>query len=556
MTPPNPKTPLTKSTLAIGFAALAASLASLQAQSVWDGGGTTNNWSDGPNWTADTAPVSDSTTQIQLSGSTRLSPVVDSPYTLQSLTFNSGAGAFTLSGSAITISAASGQPNRIINNSANTQTIGNAINLSGAGLTAAQGDMILNGNLTIGGNGIRMGAGAGKTLTINGPISGSISGDNFAINASGTVALNNGASSYTSQTSIWNGTVVAGGNAPAVSGTTGVFGNSSSEINLGVGAVTLNPALLIGGAYNIGRNIRVNSTATASTYTIGGSTADTSVLSGTITNGQNSQAAQAMRVTAAASGRVNITGNIVRATGATGSADHLTKIGGGIVALEGSNNTYSGTTTVSAGTLLVNGTLTSGGGTVSVNTNATLGGDGIIGRGVSISSGGTLSPGDMSGLISLTGILSVDGNVTLNDGAIFAGSLNGATVGTQYDQLNIGGSGVFSLTGTNSLTLNLGFTPGFGQQFTLVDIEGGAAVTGVFEQLNGVTTDLSQGAFFTLGGTQFQISYTAEGTTFSGAGNNVMLQVVPEPGSALIFGYGICFLLFRIGRRRLSVRSS
>lgn len=552
MTPPTPKASITKFALANGLAALLAGISSLHAQSVWDGGGTTNNWSDGPNWVGDSAPISSSSTDVQLAGSTRLGPVVDSAFTLNSLTFNAGAGAFTLSGSSISISAASGQPNRVTNNSANTQIINNALNLSGVGIAANAGNMEINGGVTIGGNGFRLGAGAGKTLTINGVISGAVTADTFAINASGTVVLGNGANTYTGQTQIWNGTVVAMGNAPAAFsiGGSGVFGNSGGTIQLGIGSGNLTPTVLTGGAYTIARNFRISNTGAASVFTLGGNSADTSVFSGTIINGLDSSAARALTLTAATGGRVNFTGNIVRATGATGSADNVTKTGSGIVALAGNNNTYSGVTTVSAGTMLVNGSLASGGGAVTVGTSGTLGGSGTISRVVNVNGGAVLSPGDMSGSTSLTGVLTVNSDVTLADGSAFRASLSGTSAGSQHDQLVVSNSGVFSLAGDNNLVLDLGYTPLVGDQFTLVDVAGTNVLNtlGVFEQLNGVTTDLSQGAIFTLGGNQFQISYTAEGSVFSGAGNNVMLQVVPEPQAALLVGCGLFAVLLR-GRR-------
>ena len=67
-----------------------------------------------------------------------------------------------------------------------------------------------------------------------------------------------------------------------------------------------------------------------------------------------------------------------------------------------------------------------------------------------------------------------------------------------------------------------------------------------------MTMNLSQGATFTASGTQFQISYQAEGATFDAGvdGNNIMLQVVPEPGSfpMILGGFGI-LLGFQRARR-------
>src|SRR6185369_6048690 len=44
------------------------------AQVVWNGGGTDNNWSTGANWVGSTAPANNGTAALQFAGSTRLAP--------------------------------------------------------------------------------------------------------------------------------------------------------------------------------------------------------------------------------------------------------------------------------------------------------------------------------------------------------------------------------------------------------------------------------------------------------------------------------------------------
>jgi autotransporter-associated beta strand protein len=75
----------------------------------WDGGGTTNNWSDGANWNPDgSVPVSASDTLVQLDGNIRTSQIQDvaDPFVLNRLEFlNNGATtpSFNLSGSALQV---------------------------------------------------------------------------------------------------------------------------------------------------------------------------------------------------------------------------------------------------------------------------------------------------------------------------------------------------------------------------------------------------------------------------------------------------------------------
>ncbi len=74
------------------------------ATNVWDGGGTTNNWSDGANWNPDgSTPVSASDTLVQFNGGTRLTPTQDiaTPFMLNRMEFLGGSAyttAFTVGG--------------------------------------------------------------------------------------------------------------------------------------------------------------------------------------------------------------------------------------------------------------------------------------------------------------------------------------------------------------------------------------------------------------------------------------------------------------------------
>jgi autotransporter-associated beta strand protein len=93
---------------------------------IWSGEGGNNNWSTVANWVSDTVPSNDGTAELQFAGSKRTSSTANADWSVQGISFNSGAAAFTLN-SAYTISIGSGG---IVNNSNNNQTLNNPLKLT------------------------------------------------------------------------------------------------------------------------------------------------------------------------------------------------------------------------------------------------------------------------------------------------------------------------------------------------------------------------------------------------------------------------------------------
>jgi|GEM_PF-2168490 len=304
-------------------------------------------------------------------------------------------------------------------------------------------------------------------------------------------------------------TVNLGGAAAAVTWGTGSFFDAGGALQLG------SPNVAGTVDFQNGINLNGNRTITA----LNGSAAIDGIVSGVIANG-----APALRT--------------------------LTKDGAGGLSLTAAN-TYTGGTIVSAGTLLVNNLTGSGtgAGTVTVNTGGTLGGSGFLTGPVVVNTGATLSPGNSPGN------LTVANDVTFNTGSNFTLELNGNTAAL-YDRVTMTGTGSdLSLNGTNNLNIFLGYSVAVNDIF-FVGVGSSTAISGVFEQLNGVNTTLTQGSTFNFGVNTFEISYTGNlGTTaFAGAGNDLVLRVaaIPEPSTYALLASGLVALAF-LRRRKKSV---
>ncbi len=134
-------------------------------------------------------------------------------------------------------------------------------------------------------------------------------------------------------------------------------------------------------------------------------------------------------------------------------------------------STYTGPTAVNAGTLSVNGSIAASSG-VAVNNGATLGGNGIVPTTI-INSGGTLSPGNSIGLITVAGNLTFVG----------AGAYAVEVSPTAADRTNV--TGAATLAGTLRVLPQSGsYIPG--TRYVLLNAAGG--VTGTFG-----TTDFTSG---------------------------------------------------------------
>ena len=183
----------------------------------------------------------------------------------------------------------------------------------------------------------------------------------------------------------------------------------------------------------------------------------------------------------------------------SGAGSGIVKGGTGSL-LMAANNSYTGTTTVNAGEVILEDADIS-------ESAVTLEGGALVGVGTCgavTANGGTISPGSSPGKISVVG------NLSLGAGSTLEVEIDGRTLGTEYDQLDV--SGGVDIGGA-TLDLAFGFTPEAGDEFVIISNDGTDAVTGAFD-------GLPQGSSVEAGGVPAVIDYTG------GDGNDVTIAVV------------------------------
>ncbi len=345
---------------------------------------------------------------------------------------------------------------------------------------------------------------AGTTTVINGA-TGTIAGTTFGVQTtttSGTLALTN-------YGTITGGSSVLSSSANTVSLMAGSSVTGALRFGAGNDTVTLYTGTRTAGA--------VVDAATGLTLQQGNTTYGAATI-GTLdlglgTNTLNLRGTGDGSVANGAVGRLDLS--------TVSGASALNKQDAGTFVLSG---TYAGTaaTAVSGGTLLVNGSIA--GSAVSVASGGTLGGSGTTGT-VDVASGGTLAAGNSPGIIST-------GNLSLAAGATLSQEINGTTLGTNYDQINV--TGTVRLAGA-TLNLSFGsFTSSAGNRFVIINNDGsdpitGAGGTGSPSFVYGGST-LTEGSTFTANNRTYQISYQGVGGQDGVANDVTLTDVTPPPG--------------------------
>jgi fibronectin-binding autotransporter adhesin len=221
-------------------------------------------------------------------------------------------------------------------------------------------------------------------------------------------------------------------------------------------------------------------------------------------------------------------GYTITLSGVLSGSGGLVKQANGDLNLSGAN-TYSGGTTVLAGRLLVNNTTGSGTGTGDVVVQGgLLGGNGTIGGSVQVQSGGTLSPGNSPGHLTILGNYNQAGTLLVELAGYQQGgtqALPGQWQTNGYDWVSVGGQAV--LDGYLNIQLLAGFQPASGDVFNVLTAAGGITDQGL--DLIWQPGSLLPGQYWT-----YQILTVGQGPE-----QILQLQLgVPEPASLVLLALG------------------
>ena len=493
---------LNASALAVICLAVMLGDGAAQAQTAltWQGtaGAGNTNWSANNNWLA-APPATSGTYSLFINNNARTTNVNNvGGLVLTNMSFGSGAGAFTISGSAVTLRGV------ISNSSASNQSISFNILLGGTAATSGTFQAASSGTVTL---------------------SGTISGTNGLVKTGTGVFRITGSNSYSGATQVNAGSISIDANSSL---------GSTSGVTLDGGGLVIDSGSATG--FTVDKSITLGSgggtlTSTAATNTgaagivtysglISGSGGLTIAANGDKVNAANGQYT-ALTGTNTYSGTTTITSGLVFAsnTSAFGNASNTILLNGGgllqgggdatlgyAIVLGGSNGfvrTFGGNTLTLSGIVSGSGGLTKAdGGTLVLTGSNTYTGQTTIGGEPSPaanSGNGTIKIGSATALGNGSDLDIIDGSLDLNGYSVSIGALSGTGAG-------------LAASGTGSVSVITSNTAGS------VTLTSNAATNTTFA---GVITNGSGTVGFTKAGsgtTTFTGSNTYTGTTTIAAG--------------------------------------
>ncbi len=361
-------------------------------------------------------------------------------------------------------------------------------------------------------------SGNASVLNISGDVSVGASGvfnSSVTVNGTGTLNVTGSLRMATSSNRDSTGTITQNGTVSAASlSLSGDLNDVTTRIHTSV--YNLNGGTLSVGSIRTGAVLSVNGTI-SNTFNFNGGTlkatsnnatfwANSSYTTANVKDGGAKIDTNGFDIT--------IAQPLVHFAGAT--TDTLTKNGAGNLTLTG-NNTFTGATAVNVGTLIV-----SGGGVINTSSQ------------VAVAGGATLT---QDGDTALTAPLSLAENSTINGAGTFTttnltivGDLTGGTFSSINSPATFAPSGslAFTLTNTEAGSYDLFSTSPASFSFTSVSVGALSLID------SGGTFSANDGSF----------AYT-----FVNGTDVLEIVAIPEPGTWVLIGTGLAFLLYRKPRR-------
>ncbi|QDU26643.1 Hemolysin, chromosomal [Anatilimnocola aggregata] len=530
---------------------------------VWDGTGDGVSWTDPLNWNLNAGTPSLAADIAQFTGTAAGAITVGAPVTVGQIQFTTTAAAYSLTGSAITLSTS-------LSNAVGTNSIANDL-IGGIGTVSVTGGTLsLSGANTLGLATIGPGT---LSISTNATAAGAV-----AINTSGVFEINN--VTHNAAVALNSGGTLRGVGANAREN--GIITVANAAVTIGTGTSASDVLTLSDADNELTGGGNVINIAGSGTVALAGDTSPTNNLIANtrysvaatstlsfITEAQLGAApstAQANHIAlsgtlrGAGTGAMGFTANrgiTLAGTAATIDVSNsagaltvsgiiagtaLTKVGSGSAILSGAN-TYTGATNVNAGTLVANAAAalgTTAGSTTIANgatldVRASIGTEAINVQGTGVGNNGALitasGTGTVGGAVTLAGNTSIGGAATLN----ITGNITGGFALTKV------GAGTTVLRGTNSYTGITTVSAGtlrFGRQVSLYN---NGTVAGGWTPTNIVVSSAATLALNVGGTGEFTAAdittLAGLGTPTGGFANNSILGLDPTNAPNGLFTY-------------------
>ena len=496
------------------------------ATATWSASPSGANWGTTGNWTSGISPAAGDF--VYFDASSQLSPNLETGYTVNSVTFNSGASSYTIGGSTLTLTGGG-----VTNNSANVQTLNAPVAISTTpNINAASGNITLGGAVS-GTGGITKVGGGTNILSGNNNYSGVTAINTGKINIQHVNAL--GATGAGNDTTVANGATLQlqGGFSFAAEPLSLASGSSASVILQNVsGDNTWNGTI---GTSGSGATVRISSDSGTLTLadTVTGNSASTQVVlqgngnilvNGKITGTSPVTSGSTGTGTRTLSNTANDFSGKVTATGGNLSFNSIKNVGGGASALGAPADATAGT--IAIGGLAITGSLTyTGTGDTSDRVLNLLGTTG----------GATIDQSGASGLLKFTANLTAPGNAIADVRKTL--TLQGSTAGTGEmagiipdSTAGVSGQTATSLTKSGSGTWTLSVVNTYSGNTTIS--AGKLALTGSGSIANSPVISIATSATFDVSG------ITPSGYTLTGSSPVQTLAGSSTNGTATVNATG------------------